>query len=86
MPARVASLYRFFRVFDLPLLAVSLLVILLWAPSALTLALALAIWSFATLEYLNYFLIRLAYSPSHWLRDVSRNQTPRLLRDLKRES
>lgn len=43
-----------------------------------------AVWLFGLVEYLNYFVVRLAYSPSVWLSEVVRLRTPRLVEDLSR--
>jgi hypothetical protein len=42
-----------------------------------------AVWVLGGLEYINYFLIRLAYPPLRWLTGVRKRRLPQLVRDLR---
>ncbi len=62
MPVPVAGLYRAFRVPDAALLGAALIGVLMWWPERPgTVLLVVAVWVFGVVEYINYFLIRLAY-------------------------
>jgi len=47
------------------------------------LILAIAIWVFAVVEYLNYFVVRLSYPLSRWFQEVGSWRTPRLMIDVR---
>jgi hypothetical protein len=62
MPARLAALYRVFRVLDVLLLAIALLGVVIWLPDHSGAAVGVvAVWAFGVVEYVNYFVARLAY-------------------------
>lgn len=85
MPARLATVYSAVRVADAALLAAGLVGVLVWLPERPVAALAvLGVWGFGLVEYLNYFVVRLAYPARRWLADVRRWSRPRLVRDLAR--
>jgi hypothetical protein len=81
MPSGPAKLYRAFRLIDAVLLAAGLAGVLAWANGDAVLA--LAVWSFGVLEFVNYFVVRLAYPPGRWLRTVGQRRTPRLVADME---
>ncbi|WP_298888549.1 hypothetical protein [uncultured Serinicoccus sp.] len=84
MPRPVARTYRVFRVFDPVLLVLGLVMILVPGhPDPGPWLLTLAVWTFAALEYANYFLVRLSFPPTTWAREVTSWRTPRLVRDLR---
>ncbi|MCD2107116.1 hypothetical protein O4214_21380 [Rhodococcus erythropolis] len=83
MPARLATLYRAFRVLDIAVLAVGLLGVLIWLPDHFVAAAAIVVvWAFGVVEYVNYFVARLAYPLRRWPFEVGRLRTPQLVRDL----
>ncbi|MPV35582.1 hypothetical protein [Georgenia subflava] len=83
MPARLARLYRGFRVIDPLILAAGLVGILVRLPDrADVTVLVLAVWAFGVVEYLNYFVVRLSYPASEWFRLVGERRTPRLVQDV----
>lgn len=83
MPRGLRILYRYLRGGDAVLLAASLVVIIAARPSsAEVLVLALAVWLFGVIEYVNYFFVRLAYPARRWRQEVSRWRTSRLAKDL----
>lgn len=85
MPSALASVYRAFRVVDVLLLVAGLVVVVVWWPSRpLVALLVLAVWLFGLLEFVNYFVVRLSYPPTAWLREVRRWRTPRLVKDMRR--
>jgi len=45
--------------------------------------LTLLVWLFAVLEYVNYYVVRLAYPVGEWFVRVGEWRTPRLIRDLR---
>ena len=84
MPRGVASVYRCFRVVDVVLLAVGLGGVVAAGPSSpAVLVLVLAVWAFGVAEYVNYFVVRLAYPARRWLTEVGCLRTPRLVQDLR---
>lgn len=83
MPARAARGYRWARVLDPVLLAVGLVGIVLVRPTGGFAVLVGAVWLFGAAEYVNYFVVRLAYPWHRWPRDVVRWRTPRLVKDLQ---
>ena len=84
MPTALARLYRGFRWLDVVLLLGGLVGVLLWWPARPSGAvLVSSILLLAVIEYLNYFVVRLAYQPSRWWRSVRQARTPRLLQDLR---
>ncbi|MDN5802977.1 MAG: hypothetical protein L0H26_00060 [Microlunatus sp.] len=85
MPASLRGLYQAFRVADVVLLLAGLIGVLVWRPggSGMTVLLVVATWLFAVVEYVNYFVVRLAYPASHWSRMVRQWRTPRLVQDVR---
>ncbi|WP_120338948.1 hypothetical protein [Cryobacterium soli] len=84
MPASLAAVNRAFRMLDVLLLAVGLVGVVIWWPENIAVAvLIVAVWAFGAVEYLNYFVVRLAYPATRWLTSVRRAQTPRLVLDLR---
>lgn len=68
---------------DAFLLLAGLVGVFVWAPDEpLVTALVVAVWTFGVLEFVNYFIVRLAYPPSQWLRKVGQWRTPRLVLDM----
>lgn len=85
LPPAMVAIYRVFRVLDGALLVLGLAGIVLWWPAEPSLAaVVVAVWLFGVVEYLNYFVVRLAYPPARWLSEVGRRRTPRLMKDLNR--
>jgi hypothetical protein len=85
LPAGMVATYRVFRVLDSALLVLGLAGVVRWWPAEpLVAAVVVAVWLFGVVEYLNYFVVRLAYPPAHWLSEVGHWRTPRLVSDLNR--
>ena len=83
MPVGLARVYRVLAVLDAALLAASLVGVLVWLPASFgDAALVLALWAFAVAEWLNYFVVRLAYPVSRWFAGVASRQRPRLMQDV----
>lgn len=83
MPTSLAALYRVFRVVDAGLLLAGLLGVLVWLPDHVGAAVAVvAVWLFGVVEYVNYFVVRLAYPLRSWARAISQWRTPRLVHDI----
>lgn len=83
MPPSLAAAYRAFRVLDVGLLAVGLAAVAwAWPDRAGVAVLVLAVWLFAVVEYVNYFVVRLSYPIHVWFAEVTRRRTPRLVLDL----
>ncbi|MDJ0402974.1 hypothetical protein QNA23_05770 [Rhodococcus erythropolis] len=83
MPARLAALYRVFRVLDVLLLAIALLGVVIWLPDHSGAAVGVvAVWVFGVVEYVNYFVARLAYPLRRWPFEVGKWRRPQLVRDL----
>lgn len=84
MPLRVARLFRVLRVLNAALLVAGLVGVLLWLPAQPGLAiLVVFVWLFGMVEYVNYFVVRLAYPVSQWARSVGQRRTPRLMQDVR---
>jgi hypothetical protein len=84
MPAGVAATYRVFRAADPVLLLGGLAGVLAWWPDQLGAAvLVAATWLFGVAEYINYFVVRLAYPAHRWPTMVRRRRQPRLVQDLR---
>lgn len=83
MPHGLANLYRSFRVLDPVLLLAGLVGVLAWAPDrTFVTVLLLAVWAFGAVEFVNYFVVRLAYPPRQWLSSIGQWRTPRLVLDM----
>lgn len=83
MPGALAGIYRFFRVLDAVLLLVGLVGVIVWLPGQpLVAAVIVAVWAFGALEYVNYFVVRLAYPPSQWFSIVGQWRRPTLVTDM----
>ena len=84
MPARVAAVYRAFRVLDPVLLLAGLAVAVAFAPPTPGLRVLLAAaWLFGVIEYVNYFVVRLSYPVGRWFSEVGKRRAPRIVRDLR---
>lgn len=83
MPSRVAHAYRAFRVVDPVMLAAGLTGVLVWLPSGASAVLILGVWLFGVIEYVNYFVVRLAYPIHQWPFLIAQWRSPRLVKDLK---
>ena len=84
MPSGLAALYSAFRRLDPVLLLAGLVGVLVWLPERPgAVVAALAVWVFGVVEYVNYFVVRLAYAPTRWWRGVKERRTPRLVLDLR---
>jgi hypothetical protein len=84
MPGGLAVLYRAFRVIDVLLLVAGLVGVLIWRPAdMLGTVLLLIIWLFGVVEYVNYFVMRLAYPMRRWIAEVGERKTPRLMIDVR---
>lgn len=84
MPAGLASVYTWFRRLDPVVLLAGLAGVLIWWPDRPgAVVAALAVWLLGVMEYVNYFVVRLAYPPARWWRTVREWRTPRLVQDLR---
>jgi hypothetical protein len=84
MPSRLARGYRAFRTIDALALLWALTAILLWSPSPWGTVGFLAVWAFGVIEFVNYFVVRLAYPVGSWLEGVKQRRRPRLVKDITR--
>ena len=84
MPRPLALVYRLFRVVDVALLAAGLIGVVVWWPTGVGAALLVAaVWGFGVIEYVNYFVVRLAYPVGRWFTSVGQWRTPQLMRDVR---
>ncbi|WP_141784562.1 hypothetical protein [Ornithinicoccus hortensis] len=84
MPPRVAGAFRVCRVLGPPVLLLGAVGVLANHPAGVAEALLVwAVWVFGMVEYLNYYVVRLAYPVAHWAREVTRWRRPRLVLDLQ---
>ena len=87
MPRGLARLYRAFRVIDVVLLVAGLVGVLIWRPAdVLGTAVIMIIWLFGVVEFINYFVMRLAYPVRRWFAEVGQRRTPRLMLDVRANS
>lgn len=83
LPTGLGPVYRAFRHLDVGVLILGLIGVILWWPSDPGVAgLVLAVWVFGVVEFVNYFVVRLAYPPARWFAEVGRWRTPQLVKDL----
>jgi hypothetical protein len=83
MPEPLARAYRWLRMADVALLAVGLVGVVAWSRQRPVITALLAgVWLFAVVEYVNYFVVRLAYPLNRWFAEVARWRTPRLVKDM----
>ncbi|WP_265442646.1 hypothetical protein [Flexivirga meconopsidis] len=83
MPRAVAAAYRSFRLLDPLVIAAGLVGVLVTQVSAEQRVLALMVWLLAVVEYVNYFVVRLAYPATSWLSKVGERRIPRLVKDIQ---
>lgn len=84
MPSGVARAFRVCRVLGPPLLLMGAVGILVNHPAGVAGALLVwVVWLFALVEYLNYYVVRLAYPAGRWASSVTRWCPPRLVLDLR---
>jgi hypothetical protein len=84
MPPGLAATYRGFRVLDAVLLLAGLVGIIVWFPAHPFAAIGIPfVWLLGVIEYVNYFVVRLAYPPSVWFKRVGERRTPRLMQDVR---
>ena len=87
MPPLIRTVYRTLRFMNVALLVGGACGVIVWCPHELGAGIAVvSVWLFGTIEYVNYFLIRLSYPPRLWLTAVGQLRTPRLVRDLNASS
>lgn len=86
MPAGMAAVYGAFRLLDPALLVAGLVGVLVWWPSSSwAAALVLGVWFFGVVEYVNYYVVRLAY-PLGETRKIAERRPPRLVVDVRAAS
>ena len=84
MPRGLAAIYRGFRVLDAVLLLAGLIGIIVWFPAHPFAVIGIPfVWLLGVVEYVNYFVVRLAYPPSKWFQRVGEWRTPRLMQDVR---
>lgn len=84
MPRQLVHLYRGFQILDVIVLVASGVYISVRTPdTGWAGAPAVAVWLFAVVEFLNYYVVRLSYPWRHWLAMVGQWRTPRLIQDLR---
>ena len=84
MPPGLAATYRGFRVLDAALLLAGLIGIIVWFPAHPFAVIGIPfVWLLGVVEYVNYFVVRLAYPPSKWFQRVGEWRTPRLMQDVR---
>lgn len=87
MPSTIAAAYRGFRIADPALLVLGGLVLAwFWPTSPIAGGFVVGVWAFGVVEYLNYFVVRLAYPARAWFSVVGQWRTPRLVKDLRSAS
>ena len=83
MPIALAAFYRIFRNVDAVLLFVGLIGVLAWLPDhVIGASCVVVVWTFGVVEYVNYFVVRLAYPLNRWFSSVGQWRTPQLVQDM----
>ncbi|UFU05094.1 hypothetical protein [Ruania halotolerans] len=83
MPPGVAGMYRAFRLAN-PIVLAPGLGVVIWGASTIGATVLIAgVWLFAVVEYLNYYVIRLAYPVAQWASLVRQRRTPQLMKDVR---
>lgn len=83
MPTGLALTYRALSVGDAVLLLAGLTGVIVWLPHEPLPALAiLALWAFGVIEFVNHYLVRLAYPVRQWFTKVGLRRRPRLALDI----
>nr|WP_108870539.1 hypothetical protein [Tessaracoccus timonensis] len=84
MPRSLAVTFSALRVANVALLLAGLAAVALWWPARAHIGvLAVIAWLFGVVEYVNYYVARLAYPLTQWLARVGEWRTPRLVQDLR---
>lgn len=83
MPRPLALVYRACRIVDIALLVAGLIGVVWWPASVGAALLVAAVWGFGVIEYVNYFVVRLAYPVGRWFTSVGQWRTPQLMRDVR---
>lgn len=84
MPPRLVATYKALRGLNPVLLLAALVGLIITWPDNPAIGVALlGVWGFGLVEYVNYFVVRLAYPPSTWLSRVRQWRTPRLVQDIE---
>lgn len=84
MPHPLAVLYRRFLVLNVLVIVAAGFYIGFNLPDPPAMAvLSIAVWLFAVLEFVNYYLVRLSYPMSQWFHQVGHWRTPYLIRDIQ---
>jgi len=82
MPMTLARLFAVAGVINVVVLVAGLTVVVVWGQAAWPRAWFIVIWLFGLLEFVNYFVVRLAYPVRRWIRYVRQWRRPRLRHDL----
>ncbi|KGN37091.1 hypothetical protein [Knoellia subterranea] len=84
MPEGERTAYRILRVVNSILLMAGLIGVFRWWPGASgATVLCVLIWLFGVAEFVNYYVVRLAYPAGRWFSLVGQRRIPRLVRDLQ---
>lgn len=84
IPRRLVRLYRVFQVLDVFILVAAGAYIVVHLPNTGWSGVpAVAVWLFAVVEFVNYYVVRLSYPWSRWFTVVGQWRTPRLIQDLQ---
>lgn len=87
MPRAIVIAYRVLSVASFMLLVGGFVGVIIWWPDSVGTGVpVMLVWIFAAAEYMNYFLVRLAYPVSQWLTTVGQRRTPRLVADMRSAS
>lgn len=83
MPVGLARVFRAMSVADGALLVAGLVGVVVWLPEQPLLAVFIVgVWVFGVVEFVNYFVVRLAYPVRRWFTEIWRWRTPRLALDI----
>ena len=83
MPHMAARCFRGLRLLTPVALITGLVGVIVNAPSgAIATVVVAAVWAFGVVEYVNYYLVRLAYPWTRWASEVHQWRTPTLVKDV----
>lgn len=84
MPHMPGRCFRGLRLFTPVVLITGLVGVIVNAPSGATATVVVAlVWAFGVIEYVNYYLVRLAYPWRRWASEVSQWRAPTLVKDVR---
>lgn len=84
MPFMLARIFRGLRIITPFTLIIGLAGVIANFPSTpLAVVVVVVVWVFGVTEYVNYYLVRLAYPWTQWASEIGHWRTPKLVKDMR---